>query len=190
MAASGNLGANPVEAITHNTGEWGLRFLLLTLAVTPVRLLTGYNALVRVRRMLGLFAFFYIVLHLGTYIWLDAYFDLVYILDDVLERTYITVGFATFIILCALAATSTDKMVRRLGGKNWRRLHRMAYAAGLGGVLHFLWLVKADYREPAVYAGILALLLVLRMPPVSGALLKLKTRLRRPRGTSTGISQI
>ncbi len=190
LTVSGGLGANPVEAITHHTGEWGLRLLLVTLAITPLRLLTGYTALVRVRRLLGLFAFFYVCLHLTTYVWLDAYFDVAYIVEDVVERTYITVGFAAFVTMSALAVTSTDGMVRRLGGKNWRRLHRLSYAAGLGGALHFLWLVKADYREPAVYAGVLTLLLLLRVPPVSRLLVKLKARLRRTASTAAEISRV
>ena len=181
QAFTGGLGANPVEAITHQTGEWGLRLLLLTLAVTPLRRLTGFNALVRCRRMLGLFAFFYVCLHLTTYVWLDAYFDLQYIVEDVVERLYITVGFSAFLVLIPLAATSTDAMIRRLGGQNWRRLHRLSYLAALGGVLHFLWLVKADYREPLIYAAVLTMLLLMRLTPVSSRLPRVLPALRRGR---------
>jgi len=164
---NGELGANPVETITRTTGDWALRLLLVTLAVTPLRRLTGWHALTRLRRMLGLFAFFYVALHFATYLVFDQFFSLAGIVDDVVERPYITVGFASFVLLIPLAATSTDAMVRRLGGRRWRRLHRLAYLAAAGGVLHFLWLVKADLREPLVYAAVLALLLASRLPFVS-----------------------
>ena len=160
------LGANPVEAITHTTGEWALRLLLATLAITPLRHLTGWVWLTRLRRMVGLFAFFYLVLHFTTYAVLDASLDLAYVVEDVADRLYITAGFAAFVMLVPLAATSTNAMVRRLGPLRWRRLHRLVYAAGIGGVLHYLWLVKADLREPLVYAGILAVLLAARLPVV------------------------
>jgi len=158
------LGANPVETITHETGTWALRLLLVTLAVTPVRRLTGWNTLVRYRRMLGLFCFFYACLHFTTYLWLDQYFDLAAIVDDIVERPYITLGFTGFVLLLPLAATSTNAMVRRLGGKRWRQLHRLAYVAAGAVVLHYLWLVKADVRSPLVYMAILGLLLLLRLP--------------------------
>ena len=160
------LGANPVEAITHTTGEWALRLLLATLAITPLRHLTGWVWLTRLRRMVGLFAFFYLVLHFTTYAVLDASLDLAYVVEDVADRLYITAGFAAFVMLVPLAATSTNAMVRRLGPLRWRRLHRLVYAAGICGVLHYLWLVKADLREPLVYAGILAVLLAARLPVV------------------------
>ena len=163
---TGGLGANPVEAITHTTGEWTLRLLLATLAITPLRHVTGWVWLTRLRRMVGLFAFFYLVLHFATYAVLDASFDLAYVVEDVADRLYITAGFAAFVMLVPLAATSTNAMVRRLGPLRWRRLHRLVYAAGVCGVLHYLWLVKADLREPLVYAGILAVLLAARLPPV------------------------
>ena len=164
--ATGGLGANPVEAITHTTGEWTLRLLLATLAITPLRRLTGWAWLIRLRRMVGLFAFFYLTLHFSTYVVLDASLDPAYIVEDVADRLYITVGFAAFVMLVPLAATSTNAMVRRLGPLRWRRLHRLVYAAGVCGVLHFLWLVKADLREPLVYAGILAAVLAMRLPAV------------------------
>ena len=163
---TGGLGANPVEYITHTTGEWTLRLLLATLAITPLRHLTGRAWLIRLRRMVGLFAFFYLVLHFSTYVVLDAALDPAYIVEDVADRLYITVGFAAFVMLVPLAATSTNAMVRRLGPLRWRRLHRLVYAAGICGVLHYLWLVKADLREPLVYAGILAALLAARLPGV------------------------
>ena len=161
------LGANPVENITHTTGEWTLRLLLVTLAITPLRHLTGWVWLTRMRRMLGLFAFFYLMLHFATYAVLDASLDLAYVIEDVADRLYITVGFAAFVMLVPLAATSTNAMVRRLGPLRWRRLHRLVYAAAICGALHFLWLVKADLREPLIYAGILAVLLAARVPIVA-----------------------
>jgi sulfoxide reductase heme-binding subunit YedZ len=178
------LGANPVETITFETGDWGLRFLLITLCVTPLRRVTGWQWLARVRRMLGLFAFFYVCLHFLTYLVLDAFFDLRYILEDITDRTYITLGFTTFLLLIPLAMTSTNAMVRRLGGQRWRRLHRLAYAAATGGVLHFLWLVKADLREPLIYLGILLLLFLARMPTVTERLAKIRTRSARPKNNA------
>ena len=162
-ALGGRLGANPIEEMTHITGEWGLRFLLLTLSVTPLRRLTKINRLIRYRRMLGLYAFFYLSLHFLTYLILDQFFDWQAIIRDIIERPYITVGFLAFVLLIPLAITSTKKMIRRLGGR-WHKLHRLVYVIAILGVLHFLWLVKADWLEPLVYGGILALLLILRLP--------------------------
>lgn len=164
---SGGLGANPVETITHETGTWALRLLLLTLAVTPLRRLTGWNLLVRYRRMLGLFAFFYACLHFSTYLWLDQYFNVAAIIDDIVERPYITLGFTGFLLLLPLALTSTNAMIRRLGGKRWRQLHRLVYVAACAAVLHYLWLVKADVRAPLVYMAVLGLLMFLRIPFVA-----------------------
>ena len=178
-AWSGDLGANPVETLIHHFGDWALRLMLVTLAVTPVRRLTGWNQAVRLRRMLGLFAFFYAVLHLATYVVLDRSLLLEEIISDLTERPYIMVGFTAFVLLVPLAATSTNAMVRRLGGRRWRRLHRIVYVAAAGGVIHFWWLVKADVREPLIYAAILALLLILRLPPVVPFLRSLPARLRR-----------
>ena len=161
-AFNDGLGANPVEFITHHTGRWGLRFLIITLCVTPLRKLSGWNSLVRIRRMLGLFAFFYLCLHFLTYLVLDAEFSLGYIVEDVAKRLYITAGFTGFCLLIPLAATSTNGMVRRLGGKRWQQLHRLIYPAVLAGCLHFLWLVKADVREPLIYLSIVLVLLLLR----------------------------
>lgn len=178
-AFTDGLGANPVETITHTTGDWALRMLLITLAVTPVRKLTGLHLLMRVRRMLGLFCFFYALLHFSTYAILDASLDPRYIAEDVLERPYITVGFTAFCLLIPLAVTSTNAMVRRLGGNNWRRLHRFVYVIGGLSVLHFLWLVKADLREPLVYAAVYAVLMLLRLPPVARRLPALREGLRQ-----------
>jgi sulfoxide reductase heme-binding subunit YedZ len=162
-AAAGGLGANPLEAITHATGDWTLRFLLATLAVTPLRVLTGVNALIRFRRMLGLFAFFYGTLHLLTYLWFDQFFSWPDILRDIPKRPFITAGFAAFTLLVPLAATSTAGMIRRLGGARWRALHRLVYLAAILGVVHFWWLVKADVSEPRLYAVVLGILLVARL---------------------------
>ena len=157
------LGANPIEAITHSTGSWTLNFLLITLSVTPLRRFTGWNWLLRLRRMLGLYAFFYAVLHFITYVWLDQFFDVAAMVKDVIKRPFITVGFSCFLSLLPLAATSTNAMVKRLGAGNWLALHRLAYAAAIGGVVHFWWLVKRDITEPAIYAAALVLLLGLRL---------------------------
>jgi methionine sulfoxide reductase heme-binding subunit len=155
----GLLGANPIEVITHATGDWILRFLLITLAVTPIRKLTGQPWLIRYRRMFGLFAFFYAVLHFLTYIWLDKFFDLHEMLADVAKRRFITVGFTAFVLLIPLALTSTKGWIRRLGGKRWQTLHRLIYFSAIAGVIHYLWLVKADIRKPLQYGFLLALLL-------------------------------
>jgi sulfoxide reductase heme-binding subunit YedZ len=156
------LGANPIEFITRATGDWTLRFLLITLAVTPLRKLTGLHWLLRLRRMLGLFAFFYVSLHFTTYLWLDQFFDLSSIARDIVKRPFITVGFAAFVLLVPLAATSTNAMVRRLGGRRWQALHRTVYAIAIMGVVHYWWLVKKDITEPVLYGAVLALLLGLR----------------------------
>ena len=178
-AWSEDLGANPVETLIHHFGDWALRLLLVTLAVTPLRRLTGWNQAVRLRRMLGLFAFFYASLHLTTYFVLDRSLLLEEILSDLTERPYIMVGFTAFVLLVPLAATSTNAMIRRLGGRRWRALHRIVYVAAIGGVVHFWWLVKADVREPFIYAALLALLLILRLPPVVPFLRALPGRMRR-----------
>lgn len=157
-AVNDTLGTNPVETMTHETGEWTLRFLLLTLLITPMRRLSGNNWLVRLRRMLGLYAFFYACLHFLTYIWFDHYFDWMEIIKDIPKRPFITVGFIAFVLLVPLAFTSTNAMMRRLK-KNWTRLHKLVYVIAVLGVLHFLWLVKADILEPMVYALVLLMLL-------------------------------
>lgn len=159
----GALGANPAEFITRSLGDWCLRFLLITLAVTPLRRMTGWNWLLRLRRMFGLFAFFYGVVHFSSYISFDHVFDVVAILKDIVKRPFITVGFTTLVLLVPLAVTSTNAMVRRLGAQNWRALHRLVYPIAALGVLHFWWMVKKDITEPAIYAAILALLLGFRL---------------------------
>lgn len=158
LAWQDRLGANPIETLSHRTGDWSLRFLLLTLAVTPLRRLSGWNWLLKFRRMLGLFAFFYVCLHLGVYLIFDQFFDPSAILEDIAKRPYITVGFAGFLLLIPLAATSTNGMIKRLG-RNWQRLHRLVYLIGVLGVVHYWWLVKADISEPLLYAGLLTMLL-------------------------------
>jgi len=157
------LGANPAEFITRSLGDWCLRFLLITLAVTPLRRITGWNWLLRLRRMLGLFAFFYGIVHFSSYIAFDHVFDAVAILKDIVKRPFITVGFTALVLLVPLAVTSTNAMVRRLGAHNWRALHRLVYPIAALGVLHFWWMVKRDITEPAIYAAILALLLGYRL---------------------------
>ncbi len=157
------LGANPIEVIARSTGTWTLTLLMITLAVTPLRQLVGWNWLLRMRRMLGLYAFFYAVLHFITYVWLDQFFDLAAMVKDVIKRPFITVGFTSFLLLIPLAATSTDAMVKRLGAKNWLALHRLVYAVAVGGVVHFWWLVKSDITQPAIYAAVLTVLLGMRM---------------------------
>ena len=160
---TGGLTANPIEFITHRTGDWTLRLLLITLAITPLRRVTGWSSLAQLRRMLGLFAFFYAVLHFSTYLVLDFFFAFDLILDDIVERRYVTAGFTGFVLLIPLAVTSTQRMIRRLGGQRWRRLHRLVYGAALAGIVHYLWLVKIDVRPPLMYAAILALLLGARV---------------------------
>ena len=154
----GGLGANPIEFVMRDLGSWTLRFLLLTLAVSPLRHLTGWSAVMRFRRMLGLFTFFYACLHLGVWIGMDLFFDWTLIGDDILNRPYITAGFTAWLLLVPLALTSTDAMMRRLR-RRWAHLHRLVYAAAVLGVLHFWWLTRADYREPLLYAVILGVLL-------------------------------
>jgi len=160
----GQLGANPVEALLHATGDWALRLLLLTLAATPLRRLTAWTWPIRLRRMLGLFTFFYALLHLTVYLWLDRELLWSEILVDLIERPYVTVGFGALVILFPLAVTSTSAMMRRLG-KRWKRLHRWVYVAAVLAVVHFWWLVKADVTEPAIHGAILAGLLLLRRFP-------------------------
>jgi sulfoxide reductase heme-binding subunit YedZ len=161
-ALTDGLGANPIEEVQHTTGAWSLRLLLLTLAVTPARRLLGWRWIAPLRRTLGLMAFATVTLHALTYVGLDQYFDWGALLEDVRERRYVTAGFAGFLCLLPLAATSTARMMKRLG-RRWTKLHRLAYVAAICGVVHYLWLVKADLRAPLVYAGILALLLGYRL---------------------------
>lgn len=158
------LGANPAEFITRSTGDWALRFLLLTLAMTPARLWLGWAWALRLRRMLGLYAYFYACLHFTSYIAFDHVFDLGAILNDIVKRPFITVGFASLLLMSPLAFTSANAMVRWLGASRWRALHRLVYLIAPLAVLHFWWMVKRDITEPAIYGAILLLLLAARMP--------------------------
>ena len=160
----GELGANPIEAVIHTTGDWTLRLLLISLSITPLKIITGNAYWIRFRRMLGLFAFFYASLHLCSYVVLDQFFDWSEIIKDIIKRPYITVGFLAWLLMIPLAVTSTRKMMSRLGSR-WKRLHKLVYWIAALGVLHFLWLIKADLREPLLYAGILAVLLLVRLKP-------------------------
>lgn len=157
------LGANPIEFVTRSTGTWTLVFLLVTLSVTPLRRLSGWQWLMRLRRMLGLYAFFYACLHFTTYIWLDQFFDGQSIVKDVLKRPFITIGFTSFLLLIPLAATSNGAMMKKLGGACWQQLHRFIYLIAVGGVAHYWWLVKKDVTKPQLYGAVLVLLLALRL---------------------------
>ncbi len=161
------LGPNPVQSMILSSGDWSLRLLLITLCVTPLRKLTGYSAVLRLRRMLGLYAFFYTSLHLFIYLLLDAGFDPVLIFEDFRYRLYITVGYISFFLLVPLALTSNDYLIRRLGARRWQYLHSIVYIRALAAVLHYLWLVKADTREPLIYAGVFTVLMLLRLPWIS-----------------------
>ena len=162
-ALHNGLSANPIEFITHATGDWTLRFILITLAVTPLRKILRLSDLIRFRRMLGLFAFFYACLHFTTYIWLDKFFDLAEMWKDVAKRRYITVGFTAFVLLIPLAITSTTGWIRRLGGRRWQLLHRLIYISAICGVIHYYWLVKSAVLRPLTYAAILTVLLLWRI---------------------------
>jgi methionine sulfoxide reductase heme-binding subunit len=157
------LGANPIDVITRSTGRWTLTFLLITLSITPVRRITGMPWFIRFRRMLGLFAFFYGTLHLMTYVWLDKFFDVHDMLHDIAKRRFITAGMTAWALMLPLALTSTAGWIRRLGGKRWRMLHRLIYFSAAAGVVHFIWLVKADLRRPLTYGGVLLALLSFRL---------------------------
>jgi sulfoxide reductase heme-binding subunit YedZ len=158
-----HLGANPTEAITHTTGDWTLRFLILTLCITPLRKLSGWTQATRFRRMLGLFAFFYSCLHLISYLLFYSSLNFAEIGKDIAERPYITVGFTGFVLMIPLAITSTRKWIGRIGGKRWQMLHRLIYVSAIAGVLHYLWLVKADIRIPVRYGIIVGVLLLFRI---------------------------
>jgi methionine sulfoxide reductase heme-binding subunit len=175
------LGVNPIELITRSTGTWTLVFLLITLGVMPLRRLTGWAWLLRLRRMLGLFAFFYGVLHFTTYIWLDQFFDAEAIVKDIIKRPFITIGFTAFVLMIPLAATSTNAMVRRLGGHRWRQLHRLAYALAVCAVVHYWWLVKRDLTQPLLYALVLAILLGARVYWMLAERRRVSARPDRPR---------
>ena len=179
-ALTGHLSANPLSDVTNETGVWTLRFLAITLAVTPLRRLSGWNDLIRFRRMLGLYAFFYGTLHFLTYVVLDRFAGLVEFPDgivswttvrnllvsiggDIYQRPFITIGFSALVLMLPLAVTSTAGMIRRLGGRRWQRLHQLVYVCAVGGVIHYWWLVKADIRRPQIYAAIVAILLGFRL---------------------------
>lgn len=158
-----DLSANPIEFITRYTGDWTLRFLVFTLAVTPLRKLLGLPELIKFRRMIGLYAFFYGVLHFTTYIWLDKFFDLAEMLHDVAKRPFITAGFTSFLLMIPLALTSTTGWIRRMGGKRWQLLHRAVYISAIAGAVHYYWLVKSDIRLPVFYGSLVALALAVRV---------------------------
>lgn len=163
LGYNSQLGANPIEFITRSLGTWTLVFLLITLSITPLRNISGWSWLIKLRRMSGLFAFFYALLHFITYIWLDQFFDLHDIYKDVIKRPFITIGFAAFIMLIPLAVTSTNAMIKRLGGKRWMLLHSLIYLIAICGVIHYWWLVKKDITQPLVYSAVLATLLAYRV---------------------------
>jgi methionine sulfoxide reductase heme-binding subunit len=171
------LGANPLEHIQHFTGDWTIWLLMITLSVTPLRKLLRWPALIRFRRMLGLFAFFYGCLHFTTYLWLDKFFDWGAIVKDIGKRPFITVGFLALVCLAPLAVTSTTGWIRRLGGRRWQMLHRLIYVSAIAGVVHYYWLVKSDVRKPLLYGAIVSALLLFRL----GARLVRRTATARPR---------
>lgn len=162
-AVQDNLGANPIEKITHVTGFWTLTFLLIGLTATPLRNFSGWFWPIRLRRMLGLFAFFYASLHFLAYLVLDQFFDWSAIWSDIAKRPYITIGFSAWVGLLPLAVTSSNAMTRKIGGKNWRRLHSLIYPIAIAGVIHFIWLVKKDLTIPLIFAGLLTALLTSRL---------------------------
>lgn len=178
------LGANPIQVITWSTGTWTLVFLMITLSITPLRQLTKQYWLIQYRRMMGLFAFFYVCLHFTTYIWLDQFFDLQSVYKDIYKRPFITVGFAAFVLMVPLALTSTKWAIRKLG-KRWQALHRLIYAIASLGVIHYIWLVKKDIRKPVTYAVILSVLLLYR---VAAWLIKRRSSPSRANRTETTIS--
>jgi methionine sulfoxide reductase heme-binding subunit len=164
LAWKGGLGANPIERIEHFLGDWALRLIVATLAITPLRKLLHVPDLIRFRRLIGLFAFFYACLHFLTYICLDQFFDFPAMLKDIAKRPYITAGFTAFVLLIPLAVTSTTGWIRRLGGKRWQRLHRLIYITAIAAVIHYYWLVKSDIRLPVFYGCLIALELGYRLP--------------------------
>ena len=177
-ALRGRLGANPIEEVLHRLGWWALAILMVSLAITPVRRITGWNQIIRYRRLVGLFAFAYATLHLLGYVVLDQWFAWKYIVEDIAERPFILAGFSAWLMLLPLALTSTTGWIRRLG-RRWVTLHRVVYLAAALGTLHFFWRVKADTREPIVFVLLLAALLLLRIPPVSRKLAKWRSSLAR-----------
>ncbi len=184
-----NLSPNPISDITNETGVWTLRFLVITLSITPLRKITGWSFLQRFRRMFGLFAYLYVFLHFTTYVYLDQFFDWHAILADVDKRRYITVGFTVFVLLTPLAVTSFDFMMRRLGGRRWKRLHKLVYVCASLGVIHYLWLVKADVQRPLIYGAIVATLLLFRLGQYIVTRMA-ENRRRRLKGTGTVASTL
>jgi len=166
LMLSDQLGANPVEMLTHQSGLWALRLLLVTLAITPLCTLSGWRFPRRLRRMIGLYAFFYALLHLLIYLILDRGLYFADIWEDIIERPYITVGFATFLLLLPLAITSNNRLMKQMG-RHWKTLHRLVYLCGFGGVLHYIWQVKADLLNPGVYLTIFLMLMLLRLKPIT-----------------------
>jgi len=173
-----NLSANPISDVTNETGVWTLRFLVITLSVTPIRRITGWSSLQRFRRMFGLFAFMYVFLHFTTYVYLDKFFDWQEIVKDVAKRPFITVGFSALLLLTPLGLTSFDSVMRWMGGKRWRRLHQLVYVCGVLGVVHYWWLVKADTQRPVTYGIIVLSLLGYRFWVYAAAKLKKNARLK------------
>lgn len=163
LAWKSDLGANPIERVEHFTGDWTLRLIIATLAITPLRKLLRLPELIRFRRLVGLFAFFYACLHFLAYVGLDQFFDMAAIWKDIAKRPYVTAGFAGFVALIPLAITSTVGWIRRLGGKRWQRLHRLIYFTAIAGVIHYYWLVKSDIRLPVFYGALVALELGFRV---------------------------
>ncbi|MGA8865351.1 MAG: protein-methionine-sulfoxide reductase heme-binding subunit MsrQ [Candidatus Sulfotelmatobacter sp.] len=182
----GLLGANPIEVITHATGDWTLRFLLITLSIAPLRKLTRQYWLIDFRRMCGLYAFFYGTLHLLTYVWLDKVFDVHAMLADIAKRRFITAGLTAFTLMIPLALTSTKGWIRRLGGNRWQWLHRLIYLSAIAGVIHYIWLVKADLHKPLEYASVLAVLLLYRV--IARLLPRFKSRAPVP-ATKVGVAE-
>ena len=183
------LGANPIEKITHTTGDWTLWFLLITLTITPLRKLLRKPALIKFRRMLGLFAFFYGCLHFLTYIWLDKFFDVHEMLADIAKRKFITIGLTALVLMLPLAITSTSGWIRRLGGKRWQAIHRLIYFAAIAGVIHYLWLVKADIRKPLEDAIVLGVLLAFRVAVWAMAAWKKRPQLATVAARSTALER-
>ena len=181
-----DLGANPIAAVEHSTGRWTLIFLLVRLRVTPLRRLTGAYWLLRFRRMFGLYAFFYACLHVLAYVVLDQFFDWTAMARDIVRLPFMTVGFASFVLLVPLALTASNAMVRRLGARRWQALHRLVYVIAIGGVLHYLWLVKLDRTEPDIYGAILAALLAFRIIAALGRIARRVPGSRAPRLPADG----
>ena len=182
----GLLGANPIEVITHSTGDWTLIFLLVTLSITPLRMLTQQYWLIGLRRMFGLYAFFYGCLHFTTYVWLDKFFNLHEMLADVAKRRFITAGLTGFVLMIPLALTSTKWSIRRLGGKRWQILHRLIYFSATAGVIHYIWLVKADLHKPLEYSAVLGVLFGYRLVVWLGSRAKRDARMMPTKMETSG----